>query len=183
MLELAIVEHCAPTLAGLKSANLFNYGFSSFDNLSEELLMINHKLNGKGVYVEILRQKEGRALVYVYRKKKLAEEMNRPGVTEFLQTCGCENCEQGCCVEYLKSRLMKREEFPHEIGLFLGYPLGDVKGFIEYKGRNCKFCGFWKVYCNENETRRLFEKYKKCTSVYCRQFANGRSIAQLTVAA
>lgn len=26
-------------------------------------------------------------------------------------------------------------EFPHEIGLFLGYPLGDVKGFIKHKAK------------------------------------------------
>ena len=30
-----------------------------------------------------------------------------------------------------------KADFPHEMGIFLGYPLGDVKGFIEHHGRNC----------------------------------------------
>ena len=37
-------------------------------------------------------------------------------------------------------------KFPHEIGIFLGYPLADVAGFIRNKGRNCKCIGTWKVY-------------------------------------
>lgn len=30
-------------------------------------------------------------------------------------------------------------------GLFLGYPLEDVKGFIENNGRNCKSCGVFRI--------------------------------------
>jgi hypothetical protein len=183
MLELKIVEHCAPTLAGLKSANLFSYEFSSIDTLHHELREASQKLNRKGVYIEILRKKPNRALLYVYRRNKLAEEMTKPGVDAFLKSCGCMNCEEICCLEYLKHRLLQQEEFPHEIGLFLGYPLEDVIGFIRHKGQNCKCHGVWKVYGNEQESLKLFEKYRKCTSVYTRQFANGRSITQLTVAA
>jgi hypothetical protein len=183
MLESKIVEHCAPTLAGLKSANLFNYGFLSEEALAEELQEVNQKLNGKGVYIEVLRVTEHRALLYVYRRKKLSEEMKKPGVCEFLQSCGCTNCSEKCCIEYLRGKLQKKEEFPHEIGLFLGYPLEDVVGFIKFKGQNSKCHGVWKVYGNEEETMKLFEKFRKCTAIYTRQFAGGRSIMQLTIAA
>jgi predicted Zn-ribbon and HTH transcriptional regulator len=184
MLELKLIEHCAPTLAGLKSANLFNYEFSSIDTLMEELQQVNQKLNGKGVYIEILKTNPARcrAMLYVYRKTKLQEEMQKPGVASFLENCGCANCSEEYCIQYLRLRL-QQEEFPHEIGVFLGYPLEDVLGFIKFKGHNCKCSGIWKVYGNEDETQKLFAKFKKCTSVYARQFANGRSISQLTVAA
>lgn len=33
MLEKYLVEHCAPTLASLKTANLFNYSFDNEENL------------------------------------------------------------------------------------------------------------------------------------------------------
>lgn len=40
MLEKCIIEHCAPTLAGLKTANMFNYKFflrmSYFQNLRKQ---------------------------------------------------------------------------------------------------------------------------------------------------
>ena len=49
MLENKLVEHCSPALAGLKTANMFNYRFSSIDMLFAELQDVNQKLNGKGV--------------------------------------------------------------------------------------------------------------------------------------
>lgn len=69
MLENKLVEHCSPTLAGLKTANMFNYRFSSIGMLSRELEDANEKLNGKCVYVDILWFNGHRVLLYVYRKK------------------------------------------------------------------------------------------------------------------
>lgn len=76
-----------------------------------------------------------------------------------------------------------RGGFPHEIGLFLGYPLGDVEGFIRNRGQNCKCAGCWKVYCNELEAQKRFARIQKCRKVYARLWAQGRSVWQLTVAA
>ena len=86
---------------------------------------------------------------------------------------------------HLIERLSELEDggFPHEIGIFLDYPLGDVIGFIENAGRNFKCSGCWKVYCNECEAVKLFAKYKKCRDVYVRLWQQGRSVMQLTVAA
>ena len=83
----------------------------------------------------------------------------------------------------LSLRLRENSEFPHEIGLFLGYPLADVKGFIENKGRNCKCSGCWKVYEDEEKAQKLFIKYRKCTDIYCQKLKEGTSILRLTVAA
>jgi len=90
---------------------------------------------------------------------------------------------RACCIENLQERLRSSSDFPHEIGLFLGYPLEDVRGFIENAGQNCKCTGCWKVYCNECETVKLFMKYKKCKDIYTKLFENrGRSVWELTVA-
>lgn len=81
----------------------------------------------------------------------------------------------------LVRRLDENEEFLHEIGLFLGYPPEDVRGFIENKAAGYKYVGDWKVYGDEEKARKTFAKYKKCTRVYCAQFALGKSIERLTV--
>ena len=71
--------------------------------------------------------------------------------------------------------LFEKDGFPHEVGLFLGYPLDDVTGFIEQKGKNYKCCGIWKVYGNPtSRPRMLFRKLKKCSEIYRRLFADGR---------
>ena len=70
-----------------------------------------------------------------------------------------------------------------QIGIFLGYPLEDVLGFIENGGKNCLSCGCWKVYSNECEALKAFERYEKCKAVYQRLFASGCPLTRLTVAA
>lgn len=182
-MENWIVQHCAPTLAGLKTANMFSYKFSSMEELQGEVLESNQILNEKGVYVEILKIGLSKALIYVYRKERLQKDLKKPGVLSLLLRYGYENDDLHDCLEYLKIRLKEFECFPHEIGLFLDYPLLDVIGFIEQGGKNCKCCGIWKVYSNECETQQLFARFKKCTEVYKRVFARGRTLTQLTVAA
>lgn len=183
MVEKKMIEHCAPALAGLKTANMFNYKFSSINTLLEELHEINRKLNRKGVFAEVLKIKESRALIYVYRKKRLEADLQKEGVEKLLRQYGYQNCELEYCLTQLKKRLAEYDCFPHEIGVFLDYPLADVIGFIEHGGKNCKCCGVWKVYSNECETQALFARYKKCTEVYLKVFAKGRTLTQLTVAA
>ena len=74
-------------------------------------------------------------------------------------------------------------EFPHEIGVFLGYPLTDVVGFIENQGRNFTCCGCWKAYGDRDAAERLFAQLNKCTKVYLRLFHSGTPIFRLAVAA
>lgn len=84
-------------------------------------------------------------------------------------------------IERLIRRLHGEKDFPHEIGLFLGYPPEDVLGFIENEAENFKFVGTWKVYGDEDRARRIFTKYRKCTQAYIKNYANGKSIEYLTV--
>lgn len=183
MLEKMIIDYCAPTLAKIKTANLFNYKYSSRSELETEIADVNEKLNVKGVSVEVLKITESRALIYVYRKQMLEADFLQKGVSALLKQCGYTTLHISESLEILKMRLMESECFPHEIGLFLGYPLEDVLGFIKHSGRNYKHCGIWKVYSNEYEARKLFAKFHKCTEVYSRVFAGGRTITQMTVAA
>lgn len=101
----------------------------------------------------------------------------------FLEECGYADIDVDRAIKRLRMRLEKGENFPHEIGLFLGYPLGDVRGFIENAGKNSKCAGCWKVYCNECETMKLFEKFRKCREIYLRLWQQGRPVRELAVAA
>lgn len=181
MLEMGVVTNCAPTLAGMKSANLFSYRYASKTEVERELNDINRKLNPRGVYVEALLWRQETVLVYAYRKIFLEADLQQDGVRQLLSRYGYHDYEVGSCLIRLKERLAKSECFPHEIGIFLGYPLEDVIGFIDHKGKDCKLCGMWKVYGNVNETGKLFQKLKKCSDIYTRVFQEGRSITQMTV--
>ena len=182
MSEKMIIKYCAPTLAGIKTGNLFNCSYSCEEQLQNQIHEFNKKLNQKGVFLTLLRKNEGKALVYVYRKNKLESDISNHEVKEFLGNNGYVFDSVYSFISELSSRLCKSNDFPHEIGLILGYPLPDVKAFIENRGKNCKVIGCWKVYSDEGEANKIFAKYKKCTDIYCKKHSEGLSIMRLTIA-
>ena len=180
-IESKLIEYCSPTLAGLKSGSLFSYFYHGQQIAAEEFEKLNRLLNTKGVNLEVLIWREQSALVYVYRTTMLESELKQPGVLDFLNKYGYKDYNIDSCLKHLKQRIMTSSCFPHEIGVFLGYPLEDVEGFIDNNGKNCKSCGVWKVYCNEEEKDVLFKKFKKCKEVYLRVFCEGKEILHMTV--
>ncbi|MGN0963159.1 MAG: DUF3793 family protein [Clostridia bacterium] len=182
MSEKHIVQHCAPTLAGIKTGNLFSCACPSRETLISSLRRINRKLVPKGIRAIPLRFSEKRALIYVYRPEELGRDLSQKEAAALLKAAGYKNNTQRYCVNELIRRLRRKEEFPHEIGLFLSYPPEDVRGFIENKGTCSKCVGCWKVYGNEKEAQSLFERYKLCTDDFCRQWHRGVSIEELAEA-
>lgn len=183
MIERLLIEHCSETLASLKNANLVAVRHSSAGELEQQILYWNRQMENKGITLQIMKQKQGWALVYVCRKSFIQKKLQDKEVAEFLEDYGYLDMNIETALERLKYRLNENSEFPHEIGVFLDYPIGDVKGFIQNAGSNFKCKGCWKVYCNECETAKLFERFAKCRNVYKRLWNSGVSVMKLTVAA
>ncbi|WP_242961102.1 DUF3793 family protein [Flavonifractor sp. An91] len=185
-LQAALVEHGAPTLAGLKPASLFRFQPQEGGDFAGEFLACRRALEGRGLVLTLLKgcRRTGAYLVYLYRKEALAGLLDQPDHRAFLREMGYEPwTESRGCLRQLAARLCLEGEFPHEIGVFLGYPLSDVKGFIRHKGKNFTLCGCWKCYGDPREAQRQFRRFKECTNVYRRRFAAGATLRQLTVAA
>lgn len=176
-----IIRHCAPTLAGLKVGNLFSFRFKSKKQLINDIKNRNKSLNFKGIFLKILKLEDNFALIYVYRLNKLQEVLKNQDIIDFLTEYGYTSFSIEDCFDSLIKNL-SNTKFPHEIGVFLDYPLSDIKSFIEDNGANAKYVGCWKAYTNEDQARQIFEKYKKCVNIYCKKFAEGTDIIRLTVA-
>ena len=199
MLENFLIDCCAPTLASLKSGSLFNCRHDNDCPALEKCVQEwNSEFAALGIRMQILRMTDHSALIYVYRETSLAKSLSDPEIQSFLEgygysaCCFCDGCSLNermqCgiegCLEHLRDRISEcGGDFPHEIGVFLDYPLDDVRGFIENSGRNCKMVGAWKVYGDEDQARKRFARFTKCTSVYSDLWRSGRrSVLQLTVA-
>ena len=178
MSEELIVRHCAPTLANLKTGSLFVCPITDRPSFFSSLRSLNELLVPKGLRALPLRIREYSALVYLYRPSRLKKDLEDPAAIKILQDHGY-SC-YGKCLPKLIERVRASEEFPHEIGLFLGYPPEDVQGFLDHLP--CKCSGCWKVYGDENKAKKTFDLYKKCERVYCQQLARGIDIKRLTVA-
>lgn len=180
MTEKMLAYHCGPALAGIKPANLIS--LQKTEQMDEELLEMNQALNQADIYIEALYQCKNRLLILVYRKNKLERYLSSAGVSEFLADQGYpRNVKADRYLAYLKKRFSSGTDFPHEIGAFLGYPLHDIFGFINH-GRAI-FTGYWKVYQNAEEAKKLFQRYDSCRSALVKRVEAGKSIAEIFGAA
>ena len=78
-----------------------------------------------------------------------------------------------CC--YMQTK----KYFPHEMGLFLGYPVEDVEGYLKNNGENSLYTGYWKVYEDVAAKSSLFERFEKAKEQIIWFLAQGVSIKNL----
>lgn len=176
-----LLFHCAPTLASVKIASLFTVKYESFSVLQEKIREKNAFLQEKGLCIRILKQMERSALIYVYRKTQLEHCLENKEIRDFLNSYGYEDFSCQAVLEKLEQDLVAKE-FPHHIGVFLGYPLADIRGFIQHQGKNSCCTGVWKVYHDRKQAEKTFLQYKKCVKVYLERYAQGADLNRLIVA-
>lgn len=190
--ETVMIEQCSPVLAGLKPANLFRHENQDRAAFYATVAGWDARLAPKGIRLLVLKEcpHSHWYLVYLYRPAKLGAALAQPGVGAFLRREGyalpSDPASPAGCTQLLRQlagRLSCDGGFPHEIGVFLGYPLGDVEGFIANRGRNFTCCGCWKSYGDPDAARRHFAQLNKCTAVYLRLFHSGTPVLKLAVAA
>lgn len=186
-LEEALVAHCAPTLAALKPASLFSFRPTSPESsksLEAAIYSPDQPLAPCGIRILSLKQfpDSGAHLLYVYREAAIRNIVEDPAVRQFLLSSGYP-ATAGCrsLLRHLSRRLCSTAEFPHEIGVFLGYPLQDVQGFIKHRGKSYQYSGCWKVYHDAEAAKRRFEQFDLCTRIYCERFQRGCPLSQLAL--
>ena len=163
MSEEMVVRQAAPTLAGIKTGSLFPCPCAEKDVLLGEIRAFNRHYLSRGLCLLPLRFTEGKALLYLYRPAALRRDLREQTAEALLADAGypCGSC--GGCVARLVRRMREGAEFPHEVGLFLGYPPEDVRGFIENQASGFKLIGCWKVYGDVDAARKKFESFESCT--------------------
>ena len=180
--EELLARQCAPTFIGLKAASLVAFQKDRFDDLDAQLANYEPCFACHGISVFRLLDEESRALVLFYRVDALDAVLRRREARMLLRRYGYRPSDSlTAMLERLRQRVQPKpgESFPHEIGLFLGYPPHDVRGFIEHKGRGFLCCGFWKVYADADASRALFKRYADCTARFCTRLASGVPMADL----
>jgi len=142
-IELQLAFQCAPLITGLKVSNLFQIDSRHYKRLCEILDKSNFSFCGLG-------GRNGSVSLLIYQKEWLEQ---------FLQQ------EEVRILTKFRSRyiryMQKKQQFPHEMGVLLGYPPEDVEGFIIYEGKNSLCEGYWKVYAEPQKKLRLFAQYDK----------------------
>lgn len=176
--DRSFINFLAPTLCGIKPASLFTV---ADDEISEGT--INRWKSGtekQNLCLAALRYSTRRWMIIVYDFDWIARLLSDRSIQSYLIEKGY-SCPSDTCstLGELFSRLEIGGTFPHEVGLFLGYPYQDVVDFEKNEGRNCKYCGYWKSYSNPSQAKICCDQYRCCTRM-CRQwFEQGLSVPQI----
>lgn len=171
--ETKMALQCAPVITGIKISNLLIV--SSHD---EEVVRIILKRTGL-IHYRLLRQ-DNKTTFLIFRIHQLAAYLQEPEVQRILKANGYEDLSLGGILRTFQCRyetyMNHGEGFPHEIGLLLGYPIEDVNGFIEQKGKNYLYSGYWKVYRDVEAKKKVFAQYENAKEELILLLANGYDI-------
>lgn len=175
-LETQIAIQCAPLLTGVKISNLLTADQGS-------------RLHTAGLFSHtpvscfFLCQSQGKSVFLLYVKEPLKAYLDSAPVKQLMERFGYKGMNLNQVLSLVgqryKEHMEGRSEFPHEIGLLLGYPAADVEGFIENKGQDSLYSGYWKVYSNLEECRRIFRSYDHAREQVIRLMAAGMTVRRI----
>lgn len=178
-METLIAYRCAPALIGIKPANTVSVNKLMFNDVGERLTVLNNQLNIMDIYFDVLNDGRESVLIMAYRKKMLEQTLMSDEAKIFLNSFGypydSDVLEK---IDYLRARI-SGTGFPHEIGVFLGYPIHDILGFMYNKDNGCLLCGEWKVYREAERAEELFRRFNSCRVALCKKVLCGQSLAQI----
>lgn len=172
---------CAPVLAGIKVSNLLIIKEPLCNRAKKEI-------SEAGTNYCLLYSSKKRYIYLIYRQKELLKLLKKADIIPYLNQSGydiSETKEIGISgvLNQLKFRFKesfeKKRDFPHEIGVFMGYPIEDVLSFVENEGHNYKLSGYWKVYHKQEVALRVFKQYDLARFTAVRHIRGGGALSQL----
>ena len=175
-IPLQLALQCAPVISGIKISNLLTIPAKSLRELSAVLKKTE-------LSFRILYPGRERLVILIYRDTELKEYLEREEVMAFIYKCGYETSDISKIFPVFVKRYMRymelKQDFPHELGLFLGYPIEDVEGFIIENGKNYLYSGYWKVYKDAELKIRLFKNYERVQTEIVRLLYEGLDIMDI----
>jgi hypothetical protein len=174
-----------PTLLHIKPSSVVSVNKKFFSDRAKFFTGLVNEINYFDCNYSVLYEDEKVLFLMVYHSQflyqVLMQDQNRP----FLNDNGY--CFYNYIVENSIKRLQIRyiefmedhKEFPHELGILLGYPIEDVEGYIKNNGQNYLFSGFWKVYHDIERAEKVFESFRMVREAAMEIIYSGRELRQL----
>lgn len=173
-----VVTQCAPVLKGVKISNLITMKPGGWRKIRAYLK------KSRIICIPLYADAE-KEVLFLYRYEQLEWHLKNREVREFLRSCGYESFEVASVLVRLRRRYRLyagiSKEFPHELGVLLGYPVGDVQGFIDNRGENSLTSRYWKVYQNPKEAEKIFDLYDRVKEQALKEIMCGRTLSHVAV--
>jgi hypothetical protein len=163
-----LMLECSEVLGGVKPANLIslvNRTRSCGRNLYQLWQQHREGLTARfpDLTIRVLQTRQRAVLLLCYNRYHLEHHLSHVGIRTLLHKAGYEadsSCES--LLEELCRRIGMNDSFPHEIGLFIGYPAKDVAAFMGLVNLPFACQGLWKIYGDPVQSLGLAEQYRCC---------------------
>ncbi len=129
-----------------------------------------------------IRRDSGFLQLFLYVPENLSRYLARRDVSAMLRRVGY---REPFSVEHALEQLEQRmgsAAFPHEIGIFLGYPLKDVAAFMGWIRLPFACQGPWKMYGDPRASLGLAERFRACRRGMADRLATASSALECVVA-
>lgn len=157
-----LLYHSAVTFVGEKTSTLINFinGARPLKDIWDTYRnQITSQVEGKYEIFELSRS-ERNVVLLLYRPERLALDLKETENAEFLNRFGyTEEMGYREALERLKMRFS--HSCPHEVGIFLGYPIHDVRIYADCPHKDCLLVGYWKVYDHVEKAKATFKRYDR----------------------
>ncbi|MBQ9156534.1 MAG: DUF3793 family protein [Eubacterium sp.] len=175
-LETQLILQCSPLIAGMKTSNLLKIN-------SENEMDVYRLFAGTDISCYLLVRTGRKTVFLLYRKKMLCSHIGSCGCRSLLRSLGYENVDFEQLLRAVKAKYEEytagEGEFPHELGLLLGYPCEDVKGYMDDRGKNALYTGYWQVYKDPAAKKKTFESYELAREKMARLASMGMNLLQI----
>jgi hypothetical protein len=165
----------AEVLDGIKPANLVNI-VNRRRPCGRNLYRLWHQfgpalLRQTPLSFFILADRGDSLLLLLYRPEMLDALLRDKRVQALLTRAGYPSDSDRSDMLVELRRRLRPGTFPHEIGIFLGYPLKDVLGFMGWARIPFSCQGPWKIYGRQGESLALAESHRQCRCRMANQLA------------
>ena len=162
-----LMLECSEVLAGIKPANLlslvnrprscgrnlYQLWQTHYNELSTRLADINFK---------VLQTRDRSMLLFCFNPELLDRHLSHSGIRVILARAGYDTTQDSIALlAEMCSRIENSDAFPHEIGLFIGYPAKDVAAFMGMVNLPYACQGPWKIYGEPSQSLCLANSFRR----------------------
>lgn len=160
--KLFLIESLAPLILGIKPSVLLNV---SLENEMEWQEFEGLYTQQRPLKIRKIRELNGRMQVIFYQRELLDSVLRQNSIQEFLRTLSYpKQYSLDIYLNLLRHRIISFK-FPHEVGVFLGYPLKDVLGFMGLLPLPYRKTQGWRIYGDETLSNQVYEKYRQARNI------------------
>ena len=156
-----ILEMLGAVILGSKPAEIINVPGSKEDKKIKLSKIEAFFSNCSRITYRIITTHDGGKRVLFINEKSMEKVLVNKRCINFLKFVGYPaDYELNDYMDELVFRLQS-EEFPHEIGVFLGYPLKDVLGFMGYGKNELVEVRNWRIYGDKEISYEVYNNFMR----------------------